>query len=103
MSTHITEIDVLLAKQAIAELVCRIARGVDRRDPELIRSAFHEDGTDDHGAYRGPAAGFAEWATSFRWSAASTRSPTCSPRSTAIAPGPRATSPRSTTGRWTAR
>lgn len=58
-------VDVLLAKQAIRELVYQIARGVDRADPAQIVAAFHEDGTDDHGSYQGPAAGFAEWATSF--------------------------------------
>lgn len=65
MSTADTEVDVLLAKQAIRELVYQIARGVDRADAALITAAFHDDGTDDHGAYQGSAAGFAEWATSF--------------------------------------
>jgi len=46
----------LLDKQAIAEVVLRYCRGVDRRDDELIRSAYHQDVWEHHGAYRGRTA-----------------------------------------------
>lgn len=51
----------LLDKQEIYEALCRYARGVDRIDTELVRSAYHADAYDDHGAYRGSADGFATW------------------------------------------
>ena len=44
----------LLAKQEIAEVLYRVARGTDRGDPELYASGFHEDGEDFHGLSNGP-------------------------------------------------
>lgn len=49
------------ARCQIYDAIMRWARGVDRNDPELIRSAFHPDGWDDHGAFAGTAADFADW------------------------------------------
>jgi hypothetical protein len=46
---------------AIQQLLARYARGVDRLDPELIRSAYWPDAIDNHGAYVGGPAGFADW------------------------------------------
>ncbi len=43
----------LLDRQAIVECVHRYARGVDRADEELVRSAYHPDAIEDHGAYVG--------------------------------------------------
>ncbi len=43
----------LLDKQAVREVVLRYCRGVDRHDDEMIRSAYHEDAWEHHGAYRG--------------------------------------------------
>ncbi|HWD23832.1 MAG TPA: nuclear transport factor 2 family protein, partial [Acidimicrobiales bacterium] len=39
----------VLAKEEITDALVRYCRGVDRRDAELVRSAYHEDATDDHG------------------------------------------------------
>lgn len=39
----------LAAKDEINDALVRYCRGVDRMDPELVRSAYHEDATDDHG------------------------------------------------------
>lgn len=50
-----------LAKQACAEVVFRLARGLDRCDAELVRDAFHADATDDHGIFCGSADEFVEW------------------------------------------
>jgi DUF971 family protein len=44
------------AAEAIRQAVLRYCRGVDRLDAELMRSAYHEDATDDHGVFAGPAA-----------------------------------------------
>jgi hypothetical protein len=43
----------LLDIQEITEVLYRYARGVDRRDSELIRRCFHSDAFDDHGSVSG--------------------------------------------------
>ncbi|MTD54963.1 nuclear transport factor 2 family protein [Amycolatopsis pithecellobii] len=43
----------LLAKKEIHEALLRYCRGVDRGDTALIRSAYWEDVTENHGAYQG--------------------------------------------------
>jgi hypothetical protein len=47
----------LLDRQAIVDCVHRYARGVDRGDEELVRSAYHADAVEDHGAYVGEVDG----------------------------------------------
>jgi SnoaL-like protein len=44
------------AAEAIRQAALRYCRGVDRLDEELMRSAYHDDATDDHGVFVGPAA-----------------------------------------------
>jgi hypothetical protein len=39
----------LLAKDEIRDAMARYARGIDRRDEALVRSAYHEDSWDNHG------------------------------------------------------
>jgi len=51
----------LLDRQAIWDCVQRFARGVDRLDVDLMRSAFHEDALDDHGVFAGTAEELADW------------------------------------------
>ncbi len=48
-------------RRAIADVVARLSRGVDRHDRELMESCYHPDATDDHGVYKGSAAGFIDW------------------------------------------
>jgi SnoaL-like domain len=38
----------LLDKDEIHEVIVRYCRGVDRGDPDLVLSAFHDDATDNH-------------------------------------------------------
>jgi len=45
-------------KQTIREALYRYCRGVDRLDPELIRSCYYPDANDDHGTYQGSRDGF---------------------------------------------
>lgn len=51
----------LLDRAAIQDLMARYARGVDRRDWELVRATFHPDAHDDHGEYKGGVDGFIAW------------------------------------------
>lgn len=51
----------LLDRQDILDCIERGARGMDRHDAELIASAFHPGAIDDHGTYRGTAAGFIDY------------------------------------------
>ena len=44
------------AAEAIRQAALRYCRGVDRLDAELMRSAYHDDATDDHGVFVGSAA-----------------------------------------------
>lgn len=61
-SPQAAEIQALLDKQAIAELVFSYSRAVDRKDFALLRSLYTEDGMDDHGGlYCGPANGYVDW------------------------------------------
>lgn len=43
---------------AIEQNLYRYARGVDRRDWDLVRAAYHPDAIDNHGNYRGDIDGF---------------------------------------------
>ncbi len=49
-------------------MLVRYCRGVDRRDPERIRSAYHPDAYDDHGAYQGGLDGFLAFVEREVWS-----------------------------------
>ena len=51
----------LTAKQQIHEAIMRYCRGVDRLDAELLRTVYHPDGWDNHGAFRGKAEDFIAW------------------------------------------
>ena len=43
---------------AIEDALHRYIRGVDRRNWDLVRSAYHADAFDDHGGYKGDIDGF---------------------------------------------
>ncbi|WP_164256346.1 nuclear transport factor 2 family protein [Variovorax sp. WS11] len=51
----------LLERERIRDALQRYARGVDRRDWALVASAYHSDGYDDHGGYKGGVPGLLEW------------------------------------------
>ena len=53
--------DDLVDRELIRELVQQYARGVDRRDYELVRSCYHDDAIDEHGPYVGGVDGFVEF------------------------------------------
>jgi hypothetical protein len=56
-----SEIERLLAKDAITDVIHRVARGTDRLDHELIVSGYWPDGFDDHNSFRGGPVEFADW------------------------------------------
>lgn len=50
------------AEREITAVLHRYCRGIDRMDPDLIRSAYHEDAIDDHGdAFRGGVEDYIDW------------------------------------------
>lgn len=55
----------LVDRMEIYDCIMRYCRGIDRFDREVVRSAYHPDALDDHGAYVGPVEGFIDWA--FNW------------------------------------
>ena len=64
-------IDELLARQEIQDVIYRYARGIDRLDLDLVRSCYHPDAYDDHGAFKGSVDEFIDAAGPFlsRWTA----------------------------------
>jgi hypothetical protein len=59
MDAH--ELDDLLSRQQITDVIQRLARATDRRDSEAIRACYHADAFDDHGAFQGGPDAFAAW------------------------------------------
>jgi ketosteroid isomerase-like protein len=59
---HITDNDAILRRlldeSEIRTVLARYARGIDRRDWEMVRSCYHPDATDAHGGYNGGVEGF---------------------------------------------
>ena len=51
----------LADRVAIADVVARYCRGVDRRDFDLVRSCYHEDGVDHHTGFTGPVDDYIAW------------------------------------------
>ena len=51
----------LLDRFAITDCIHAYARGVDRRDWALVRSVYHDDAHDEHGAYSGGVDGFIQY------------------------------------------
>lgn len=49
-------------REQIRQCLHRYARGVDRFDRDLIRSAFHDDALDEHGKFVGTRDEFVDWA-----------------------------------------
>jgi hypothetical protein len=55
------QVQALLDKQAILEVVLRYCRGVDRLDLPLVRSCYHDDGVDHHTGFTGSADDYVDW------------------------------------------
>lgn len=48
-------------KEQIRDALHRYARGIDRADWDLVRSAYHVDAIDRHAEYQGDIDGFVDW------------------------------------------
>ncbi len=53
----------LLARDKVREVIYRYCRAVDRGDEAGLRACYWPDGTDDHGAIKGPVSAFLDWAS----------------------------------------
>jgi hypothetical protein len=61
----------LCDRAEILDCLHRYARGMDRLDRELLRSAYHDGAIDDHVGFVGPVDNFIDWA--FAYHATQTR------------------------------
>jgi hypothetical protein len=59
MSTY--DLDSIIDRQKISDCLARLSRGEDRRDAELLKSAYWPDATDDHGIFRGSFEEYLAW------------------------------------------
>lgn len=55
------QLQAVLDKSAIEDVLGRYVRAIDRLDWELLRSCYHSDATEDRGRYCGGIDGFIEW------------------------------------------
>jgi hypothetical protein len=66
MSVNLEELASIVsemqARDAIWQCLLRYARGCDRLDETLVKSAFHSDAIDDHGKFVGGPDDFYRWA-----------------------------------------
>jgi hypothetical protein len=51
----------LVERERIRRVMHLYARGVDRREWSLVADAYHADGFDDHGGYKGDIPGLIAW------------------------------------------
>lgn len=55
------DVEELLARAEITDVIKRLARGTDRLDEQAMASCYHPDGFDDHNSFRGSGVEFAKW------------------------------------------
>lgn len=56
-----TGLDLLLSKEAIRDVIYHWSRGVARKDWDLVRACYTDDGVDMHGSVNGTVDEFIEW------------------------------------------
>lgn len=57
------QIQDLIDRAEVTDVLARYAHGVDRRDWALVRSCYHRDAHDDHGLYQGDVDGLITFLT----------------------------------------
>lgn len=55
------DVQYLMDRQAILDVIMTHARGHDRHDVELLTNAYHQDGIDEHGYAINPGPKYAQW------------------------------------------
>lgn len=60
-NANASELDILLSKQAITEVIYRYSRGLDRMDKELCNSIWNPGATFEFPQYKGTGPGFIDW------------------------------------------
>lgn len=61
MTTPDRRVQALLDHHETLQCLVRYSRGLDRRDWDLLLSAFHDDAIEKHGAFCGSPREFVEW------------------------------------------
>lgn len=56
-----TDIQRIIDERDIRNVMLRYARGIDRRDWEMVRSVLHEDSQSHHGDFKGSRDEFVSW------------------------------------------
>ena len=62
LDTLTRDVRYLMDRTEILDCIARHARGCDRHDIDLITSAYHADGVDEHGHAVNPGPEYGEWA-----------------------------------------
>ncbi|MGD1110313.1 MAG: nuclear transport factor 2 family protein, partial [Mycobacterium sp.] len=66
MDTELREqVNRLTDRAEIYDCMQRYARGIDRRDRALLRSAYHDGAVDDHVGFVGAVDDFIDWALAY--------------------------------------
>lgn len=55
------DIEELIARQKVYDVLTRYCRALDRCDVDMMRSVYWDDGVDDHGVFSGNAAEFSDF------------------------------------------
>ena len=55
------DVSSIIDRESIRDCLARVARGEDRRDAELLSSAYWADATDDHGIFVGTFKEYLAW------------------------------------------
>ncbi len=58
----VKDVAYLKDRAAILDCICKHARAHDRFDVDMLTSAYHEDGVDEHGYAINPGPEYAKWA-----------------------------------------
>jgi len=64
--TNARRLSDIADRAEILDCLNRYARGMDRHDRDLARSAYHDDAIDDHLGFSGPVDDFLDWAFTYQ-------------------------------------